>query len=150
MKPSIIKQMLVYIELCKPGISLFAAFSSAAGFLLAISELKPDILLLVTGVIALASGAGALNQYQERTVDALMPRTEKRPIPSGRIEPLHVRHLGGVLPVDGLEEGLGRPGVADLAGLRTLVAVLLDVVVVGVRHAQILRLPRRKHPPRPG
>jgi protoheme IX farnesyltransferase len=79
--------LLVYRELCKVRISLFSACSALTGFLLAAHEFRPEALVLVTGVFLLACGSSALNQYQERKTDALMPRTEGRPIPSGRIEP---------------------------------------------------------------
>lgn len=75
------------IELCKPRISLFAAFSAASGFVISAAEIRQQILFLIAGVFVLASGAGALNQYQEQTTDALMTRTKTRPIPSGRIKP---------------------------------------------------------------
>jgi protoheme IX farnesyltransferase len=35
----------------------------------------------------MAMGSGALNQYQESETDRLMPRTQNRPIPSGRTSP---------------------------------------------------------------
>jgi protoheme IX farnesyltransferase len=37
----------------------------------------------------MACGACALNHWQERATDALMRRTARRPIPSGRIKPSH-------------------------------------------------------------
>jgi len=40
---------------------------------------------MLAGVFLLACGAGALNQAQEGDIDALMKRTQRRPIPSGRI-----------------------------------------------------------------
>jgi protoheme IX farnesyltransferase len=49
------------------------------------------IRLLVTllGVLGVAAGSSALNHWQDREMDALMPRTAKRPIPSGRITESH-------------------------------------------------------------
>lgn len=79
----------VYSELCKLRISLFSAFSALTGFLLASREFRPEALVLIAGIFFLACGSSALNQYQERKTDALMPRTERRPIPSGKIEPFH-------------------------------------------------------------
>lgn len=42
---------------------------------------------MVAGVLLLAFGACALNQFQERRLDALMPRTRNRPLPGGRMAP---------------------------------------------------------------
>jgi len=81
--------LLVYSELCKVRISLFSAFSALTGLLLAAREFRPEAVVLVAGVFLLACGSSALNQYQERKTDVLMPRTEGRPIPSGRMEPSH-------------------------------------------------------------
>jgi len=82
-------RLFVYSQLCKVRISLFSACSALTGFLLAGHEFRPEALILITGVFLLACGSSALNQYQESKTDALMPRTERRPIPSGRIEPSH-------------------------------------------------------------
>jgi protoheme IX farnesyltransferase len=77
-----------YAELCKPRISGSTTLSAGAGFLLAGSGIGPQLGIALGGVFLLACGACGLNQYQERGIDALMPRTEKRPLPSGRIRPL--------------------------------------------------------------
>jgi protoheme IX farnesyltransferase len=71
--------------------------SSVTGFLLAAEEFRPQIVILAVGVFFLASGAGALNQYQERDIDALMARTKNRPIPSGGILPLHALYFSVIL-----------------------------------------------------
>ncbi len=50
-------------------------------------------LLFVVTVMA-AGGAGALNHFLDRDLDALMPRTATRPLPSGRIGGWNVVALG--------------------------------------------------------
>ncbi len=76
-----------YAELCKLRISFFAALSGAACFVLVSGGLTLRGVLVTAGIFSLASGAGALNHYQERDTDSLMPRTADRPVPSGRIKP---------------------------------------------------------------
>ncbi|MCL5023540.1 MAG: protoheme IX farnesyltransferase [Nitrospirae bacterium] len=79
--------MRAHLELCKVRISLFSVFSAVTGFLLASGGLHPQMLPLVAGVLLLSCGSCAMNQYQERAIDALMERTKGRPLPSGRIAP---------------------------------------------------------------
>jgi heme o synthase len=81
------KNFVPYSELCKIRIALLSSFSAATGFLLAASELSSQMIILILGVFLLACGSSALNQYQERETDAVMPRTCSRPLPSGRITP---------------------------------------------------------------
>jgi protoheme IX farnesyltransferase len=92
----------VYSELCKMKISFFSSLSAATGFILASYKFSPEILLLITGVFVLACGSSALNQYQEREVDALMRRTKKRPLPTGRIKPVMAFYFSLMLIVSGL------------------------------------------------
>jgi protoheme IX farnesyltransferase len=73
--------------LCKARVSLLASLSAVTGFVLAARGTAASLCTLSAGVFLLASGACALNQYQERAADARMARTAKRPIPSGRIRP---------------------------------------------------------------
>jgi heme o synthase len=78
-----------YLELCKIKIALLSAGSAAVGFLLSSSELRSEILMVIGGVFFLTCGLLILNQYQDRDLDAAMPRTSGRPIPTGRIKPVH-------------------------------------------------------------
>ena len=81
-----------YLGLCKPILSFFAALSGAVGFLLANHpswSAWSALPVLSGGVFLLACGACALNHYQERNTDALMPRTAGRPIPAGKVRPAH-------------------------------------------------------------
>jgi protoheme IX farnesyltransferase len=65
----------------------------------------PDSLLLLHalfGTALIAASASALNQWLERTRDALMPRTADRPLPAGRIAPVEVAVFGGTLVAVGV------------------------------------------------
>lgn len=59
------------------------------------------VLLLVGSGLALC-GASALNQVIERDQDGLMRRTERRPLPSGRVTPLGASVYGGAISAIGL------------------------------------------------
>jgi protoheme IX farnesyltransferase len=91
-----------YFTLCRPNVSLFAACSAATGFFLAPYQRFFDILIPSAAVFLLACGASALNQYQERDIDAKMERTRRRPIPSGLISPGQALSLSLMLMILGL------------------------------------------------
>ena len=82
-----IKQINILLELTKYRISLFSTLSAGAGFMLAKQGMTAGILVPVFGVLFLACGSCALNQYQERKLDKLMDRTRNRPLPSGKLSP---------------------------------------------------------------
>jgi protoheme IX farnesyltransferase len=75
----------IIVELSKVRIACLATASAATGFVLAHRGASAIMIPVVLGVFLLACGAGALNQAQEGDVDALMRRTARRPIPTGRI-----------------------------------------------------------------
>lgn len=109
-----------YIELGKPGITLFIAISTAAGYILAPGPV--DYMLLLHTVLATAltsAGAAALNEYFERDVDAAMTRTAARPIPSARVRPATAAAFGTLLGVAGVVDLWinVRPTTAMLAAL---------------------------------
>lgn len=85
------------LSLCKPQIALFSAFSAVSGFMLVDTPRWILLPVLASGVLLTASGAGALNHYEERRVDALMARTAGRPLPTGRLEPAAALTLSVVL-----------------------------------------------------
>ena len=76
-------------ELAKSGIVTLVLISVLGGYLIgqpSEGSFQPlRLLLTLLGVLFLASGSSALNQLQERHIDATMPRTASRPLPSGRI-----------------------------------------------------------------
>lgn len=75
------------IRLCKAEISVFAALSAVAGLCAVAPPSATALAMVAIGVWLVACGAGALNHYQERDIDALMPRTACRPLPSGCVRP---------------------------------------------------------------
>ncbi len=78
---------LALLHLVKLRISLLATLSTTAGYVLAMGKITTDMLFPTGAVFLLATGACALNQYQEREIDRLMERTKSRPIPSGSLSP---------------------------------------------------------------
>jgi heme o synthase len=74
------------------------------------------------GTLLVASGTATLNQYIERSFDAQMRRTARRPAAAGRLQPNTVLAFGGVLSVSGGIYLWAASGL--LAGLLALLTVL--------------------------
>jgi len=76
------------LTLFRPSLSAVAALSALAGYALYPSPHAPaKAAELLAGLFLLAAGCSALNQVQERSLDARMERTRRRPVASGRISP---------------------------------------------------------------
>ena len=85
-----------YIQLTKPRIVVLLVFTTVTAMVIAAQGLPNFWTLLATimgGALA-AGGSSAVNQYYDRDMDALMSRTAKRPIPSGRIAPMAALNFG--------------------------------------------------------
>jgi protoheme IX farnesyltransferase len=92
-----------YVELTKPRIAVLVLFTVAAGAVLADGSLRLALLVhTLVGTALVAAGASALNQLLERQSDALMRRTENRPLPAGRLAPAEVLVFGSGLALAGL------------------------------------------------
>ena len=77
-----------YLQLIKPSLSIMVVFSSVVSYLLAPKVVAYDwqmIILLFAGGMLVTGSANAINQITEKDTDALMKRTSKRPIASGRM-----------------------------------------------------------------
>jgi protoheme IX farnesyltransferase len=117
--PLVASRVADYVELAKPRVLVLVLLTVAAGALLAARGVPDPIYVVhvLCGTALVAAGASALNQLFERQSDSLMHRTERRPLPGGRLRPLEV----GVLGI-----WLGLAGIAYLA--LTLPHVLAAVV----------------------
>ncbi|MEO1293934.1 MAG: heme o synthase, partial [Pseudomonadota bacterium] len=75
-----------YFDLLKPRVMALVIFTAAVGLLVAPSGAHPVIAIASLLCVALGAGAsGALNMWYDADIDALMERTQARPIPSGRV-----------------------------------------------------------------
>ncbi|MDR3461261.1 MAG: heme o synthase [Beijerinckiaceae bacterium] len=75
-----------YFDLLKPRVMSLVIYTAIGGVLIAPGPINP--VLAVAALLAIATGAGAsgaLNMWYDADIDAIMRRTRKRPIPSGRI-----------------------------------------------------------------
>ncbi len=113
--------MKPYLTLCRSRISFFAAFSAATGFYLAPGRHAGDAVFPVAAVFLLACGASALNQYQERNLDAKMKRTAERPLPSGVITPIRAVAVSAALIIAGLSLAFLAGPAAFALGILALV-----------------------------
>ncbi len=122
-------RLLDYWDLTKPEISFLVAISALAGFLLGAPEGLDGWLLgfTVLGTALSSGGAGVLNHYLERRLDARMRRTANRPLPAGRVRPAEAIALGGLLIIAGVAVLLLRVNLLTAA-----LAVLTIVLYLGV------------------
>ncbi len=77
-----------YMLLIKFSLTFMVVFSAVVSYLLAPDVVAYDwsrIILLFVGGMLVTGSANAVNQAMEKDTDALMKRTAKRPIPSGRM-----------------------------------------------------------------
>ncbi|WP_119678826.1 heme o synthase [Indioceanicola profundi] len=89
-----------FIALLKPRVMSLVVFSGFAGLMLAPGHLHPVLAAVAILCIAVSAGAaGAVNMWYDRDIDAIMTRTQKRPIPAGKVDPDEALAFGVVLSV---------------------------------------------------
>ncbi|MFD2588463.1 heme o synthase [Croceitalea marina] len=90
-------------EITKVRLAVSVVFSSIAGYFLGAYELQwSAILLLAFGGYCMVGASNAFNQVIERDLDALMKRTQNRPIPSGRMSVSSAMTTAVILTVLGI------------------------------------------------
>ncbi|MEO5612047.1 MAG: heme o synthase [Sphingomicrobium sp.] len=83
------------LALTKPRVMSLVVFTGLCGLLVA--PVMPPLVLGFTAILCIALGAGAagaLNQWYEADLDALMRRTAKRPLLAGRMDRQTALHFG--------------------------------------------------------
>lgn len=93
-----------YYELCKPRVVALMMLTTVVGMLLATNEGIPWHALLWgnAGIALMASSAAAINHIVDQKIDAVMARTQKRPIVQGRVDAVHALLFAFSLAVVGM------------------------------------------------
>src|SRR5580700_3943696 len=76
-----------YVELTKPKVQSLLLLTTIATMYVAGDPSPMLVALTCLGGYLSAGGAGAVNQWFDRDIDARMARTATRPVPSGRVSP---------------------------------------------------------------
>lgn len=120
-------------ELSKARLSMLVLLTTLVGFLLGWHGPMDYTLLAATllGTALSAAGASALNQWIERDLDALMPRTSERPLPARRMHPFDAL-LFGLLCC-----GSGVAILALLVNGLTAFLSLLTIVIYAVAYTPL-------------
>ena len=86
-----------YVALTKPKVQSLLLLTTVATMEVAGDPSLELIALTVVGGYLSAGGAGAVNHWYDRDIDAQMPRTANRPVPAGRIAPRAALLYGCIL-----------------------------------------------------
>jgi protoheme IX farnesyltransferase len=89
-----------YFDLLKPKVMSLVIFTGITGLYLAPGHIHPFLAIIAILCISIGSGAaGAINMWYDRDIDNIMLRTQKRPIPSGKVSPEDALHMGVFLSI---------------------------------------------------
>ncbi|MCS7032455.1 MAG: heme o synthase [Phycisphaerae bacterium] len=119
-----------FFELTKPRMNFLVVVTTMVGFYLAGRGTGTHWLLLLhtlAGTALTAASASVLNHWMEAHLDARMPRTRNRPLPTGRVLPAEALVFGVGLGVAGIVYllWLVNPLTAGLGALTHLTYVLI-------------------------
>ena len=89
-----------FFALLKPRVMSLVVFTGIVGLLLAPGSINPVLGLIAILCISVGSGAaGAINMWYDHDIDQIMHRTQKRPLPQGKINPETALGFGVFLSV---------------------------------------------------
>jgi protoheme IX farnesyltransferase len=125
------RQLLAdYVSLTKPKVQSLLLLTTVATMYVAGTPSPLLVALTCLGGYLSAGGAGAVNHYWDRDIDARMERTADRPIPSGRVSPAAALCFGILLviasvvllgwAVNWLAAGLSFCGFVGYVGVYTI------------------------------
>src|SRR5450755_4130364 len=110
-----------YIALTKPKVQSLLLLTTVTTMYVAATPSPSRVLLTCLGGYLSAGGAGAINHYWDRDIDAQMARTADRPIPSGRVSPRAALIYGTILALlNVLAAALSLCGFVGYVGIYTI------------------------------
>ena len=86
-----------YITLTKPKVQSLLILTTVTTMYVAADPSPGRVALTCVGGYLSAGGAGAINHYWDRDIDARMTRTADRPVASGRVSPRAALIYGAIL-----------------------------------------------------
>jgi protoheme IX farnesyltransferase len=108
-----------YFDMMKPRVQTLLLFTTITTMYVAGNPSIGRVALTCLGGAMSAGGAGAINHWFDRDLDAIMVRTANRPVPAGRVAPRNALIFGIVL------------GIAAFALLSTTVNLLAATLSLG-------------------
>ena len=90
-----------YLALCKIKVVALIVFTAMVGMFLASPGLVPVVPFIcgTLGIALAAASAAAINHVADHRIDALMARTRRRPLPTGRVSKAHALIFAAILGV---------------------------------------------------
>lgn len=121
----IIKNWHNYFELCKPRVVALMLLTVIVGMQLATPDLIPwhKFLFGMLGIALVAAAAAAINHLVDYRIDLIMTRTQRRPLPKGKVTPRHVLIFALTLAISG--------SLILIIFINTLTAVLTLLSLIG-------------------
>jgi protoheme IX farnesyltransferase len=103
MPSSFLNTVAAYLELCKPRVVALMLITSLVGMSLSTHDPLPwlKIGIALLGIGCMASSAAVINHLVDERIDAIMWRTKRRPLPTGKIQAKHAMLFSIILSLIG-------------------------------------------------
>ncbi|KTD24713.1 polyprenyltransferase (cytochrome oxidase assembly factor) [Legionella lansingensis] len=114
-----------YFELCKPRVVALMLLTVVVGMYLATPGwvALPTLVASLTGIGLCAGSAAAINHLVDKRIDAMMARTQKRPIAQGRVSAKQAIYFASLMGTFGL--------LVLVFFVNSLTAVLTFITLIG-------------------
>ena len=128
MRSSLITIKRKYFPLVKSLQTALLLITGIAGYMSARCPVHniPTVLGLTGSLLLSISGSTVLNMWYDRDIDAIMPRTSKRPLSTGEVQPKEALIFGLIISVIGISWAIF---LDPLFGVIVFAGLFFDVVV---------------------